>query len=111
MKQRRSLWFSILGLSFAVAGADKLFSQRGYQAMFRNWGWTEKQMQSVGIAELVGGVLVAPAATRTLGGMVLLAACSAVLSEELRHAEARHGGPRLALLLAAATALYPRPAR
>ncbi len=111
MTQRRSLWFSVLGLAFAVAGADKLFSQRGYTRMFRNWGWTTNQMQAVGVAELVGGVLVAPASTRVLGGGILLATCSIVLSEELRHAESRHGAPRLALLLAAATALYPRLAR
>ncbi len=112
MAQRKnSLWFSILGLGFAVAGTDKVFSQRGYEGMFRNWGWTEDQMRALGAAEIIGGLLVAPRATRVLGSALLIAASSAVLSEELRHGESRHAAPRLGLLLAAATALLPRAAR
>lgn len=110
-KRNKSFWFSLLGLGFAVAGTDKVFSQRGYEGMFRNWGWTEDQMRALGAAEIVGGLLVAPRATRILGAALLIAASSAVLSEELRHGESRHATPRFALLLAAATALLPRAAR
>ena len=47
-----SLWCSVLGLGFAVAGADKLFGLRAYERMFRHWGWSETGMRLIGAAEL-----------------------------------------------------------
>ncbi len=104
-------WFPLLALGFAVAGADKLFGQRGYRVMFRHWGWSERRMRGVGALETLGGALLLARTTRPLGGAMLVATCAGVLQAELRHGEARHGVPRLGLLLAAATALLPRGTR
>jgi hypothetical protein len=32
--------FSLVGLSFVIAGADKLIALRGYETLFRQWGWS-----------------------------------------------------------------------
>ena len=106
-------WFSLLGFAFVVAGADKLYGQRGYRMMFRHWGWSERRMRAVGLAEALGGAMLAcpvPAMRRT-GGALLVGTSATVLTAELRHGEGGHGVPRLALLLAAATAFWPRAAR
>ncbi len=106
-------WFPLLGLAFAIAGADKLYGQRGYRVMFRHWGWSERRMRAVGLAETLGGsMLMCPEPlVRRTGGVLLVGTSATVLTAELRHGEARHGAPRLMLLLAAATALLPRAAR
>ena len=106
-------WFPLLGLAFAIAGADKLYGQRGYRVMFRHWGWSERRMRAVGLAELAGGsMLMCPAPyVRRTGGAVLVAASGTMLAAELSHHEGKLGAPRLALLVAAATALLPRSAR
>lgn len=111
MKRIASIWFPVLGLAFAVAGADKLYGLRGYRMMFRQWGWTERQMRAVGMSEVIGGALLLPSCTRRAGGALLAATSATVLTAELRHGEGSLGAPRLALLAAAATAFLPRPAR
>ena len=99
-----SLWCSVLGLGFAVAGADKLFGLRAYERMFRHWGWSETGMRLIGAAELAGGLLVACPRTRRLGGAVLTASSAAVLAAELQHGEGGLALARLALMAAAGAA-------
>ena len=111
MSRIAAVWFPVLGLAFAVAGADKLYGLRGYRMMFRHWGWSERQMRAVGASEVLGGALLLAPATRRAGGVLLAATSATVLTAELRHREGSLGGPRLALLAAAVTALLPRPAR
>ena len=111
MTRIASFWFPVLGLAFGLAGADKIYGQRGYRLMFRHLGWSERRMRGVGGSEMLGGALLLPAATRPLGGALLVATCATVLTAELRHGKGSLGVPRLALLAAAATALLPRPAR
>ena len=105
---RVSLWFSLLGLSFAVAGLDKLLDQPGYRRLFRHFGWSERAMRAVGIGELLGGLLLAPRRTRWLGGKILTATSTTVLAAELQRQDAGLALARVALLLAAGTALLPR---
>jgi uncharacterized membrane protein YphA (DoxX/SURF4 family) len=92
-----SRFFPLLGLGFAVAGADKLLGQSGYRRMFRDWGWSRDDMRLVGAAELAGAVMVATPSTRRLGGAVLAATSGTMLSAELNRREGGLALPRLAL--------------
>ncbi len=105
-RKRQSFWFPLLGLGFAIAGADKVLDARGYEQMFARWGWSPEIMRLVGWAELVGGVLVATRSQRRRGGMLLTAASAAVLTKELDREETDLAAPRLALLLASLSALF-----
>lgn len=100
-------FFTLLGLSFAAAGASKLADQQGYRQLFRRWGWSTREMQLVGLAEIAGGCLVAVPATRRLGAAVLTATSGTVLAAELRHSDGEEGAARAALLLAALSAFLP----
>ncbi len=97
--------FSLIGLGFVVAGADKLLALRGYANLFRQWGWSKQAMQAVGAAELTGGLLLADERTRHVAGVVLAAASAAVLSAEVRHRDDALALPRLALLAASIAAV------
>ena len=99
--------FILLGLSFAAAGAGKLADQHGYRQLFRRWGWTTREMQLVGLAEIAGGLLVATPATRKIGAAVLSATSGTVLSAELRHSDGEMATARAALLVAALSAFLP----
>jgi hypothetical protein len=109
-RRKHAFWFPLLGLGFALAGADKLLGS-GYRGLFRQWGWTEDEMRAVGGAELAGGVLIASEAARRLGGLVLTAISTAMLTAELRRGESERAAPRFALLVAAALAACPSSAR
>jgi hypothetical protein len=97
----------LLGLGFALAGADKLLGVRGYRRMFRGWGWSRTARQLVGAGEFAGGVLLASPSARQLGGLVLTAASTSVLTSELRRGESARVLPRFALLMAALLAALP----
>ena len=75
-------WFPLLGLGFAVAGADKLLGMRAYDRLFAKWGWSETTRQLIGVGEFTGGVLVASATLRHLGGWLLTATSAAMLTAE-----------------------------
>src|SRR6185312_2692228 len=109
--RKRAFWFPLLGLGFAVAGADKLLGQKGYRRLFRAWGWSVESMRLIGAAEFAGGVLVASPIARRLGGLLLTAASTAVLTAELERREDDRAVPRLALLFAAAVASLPPPTK
>ena len=101
------LLYTLLGLGFAAAGAGKLADQHGYRQLFRRWGWSTREMQLVGLAEIAGGFLVAQPSTRKLGGALLAATSGTVLNAEMRHSDGDLGTARAALLIAALTALLP----
>jgi hypothetical protein len=103
----RSFWFPLLGLGFAVAGADKLLGQAGYRHMFRDWGWSREARLLIGASEFAGGVLVASDAARRLGGLLLTTASTSVLTSELQRGQTGRALPRGALLLAAVLAALP----
>ena len=105
-RRARSFWFPLLGLGFAVAGADKILGVRGYEALFERWGWPQSVMRLIGLGEFAGGVLVASRRHRWHGGMLLTAASGAVLTKELSRGDTGLATPRLALLLAAVAALF-----
>lgn len=98
---QRSFFFPLLGLGFAIAGADKLMGQTGYRQMFRGWGWSRESRRLLGAGEFAGGVLLASETARRLGGLVLTTASTSVLTSELRRGETTRALPRGALLLGA----------
>lgn len=97
----------LLGMGFAAAGSGKLGDQRGYRRLFRRWGWSEREMRLVGVAEIAGGLLVANPPTRKLGGAILALTSGTVLSAELRHSDGEMAAARAALLLAALSVFLP----
>jgi hypothetical protein len=104
-------WFPLLGLGFAVAGADKLLGMRGYERLFAKWGWSEPARQLIGAGEFIGGVLVASNGLRHLGACLLTAVSTAMLTAEVDRQELDMALPRSILLLAAASALLPTGGR
>ena len=101
--------FPMVGAAVAYAGGDKLAGGRGYERMFRHLGWSQGDMQAVAAAEVAGGLLMVPRATRHLGGALVAAASATVLLSELRHNDGKLAASRgLVLLLAVAAWLAPR---
>lgn len=105
---RFNLWSTLVGASFAVAGADKMIGQRGYVEAFHHLGWSERAMRLAGTAEAIGGVLAAIPATRAAGSVLLVGASAAVLQSEIRRGDWRLAVPRLGMLCAALTPLLSR---
>jgi hypothetical protein len=101
-----SYLYPALGAAVAVAGGDKLAGNRGYRGMFRHLGWSQRDMQAVAAAEVAGGLLMGPRATRRLGGAVLSATSAALLVSELRHGDERLAVARGVVLLAGLAALF-----
>ncbi len=97
--------YPLLGAAFAVAGADKMGGDRGYEEMFRGLGWSRDGMRAVAAAEMAGGAMLGLRGTRRLGAGVLAGVSMAVLASELRAGRARLAGPRGFLLAAALIAL------
>jgi uncharacterized membrane protein YphA (DoxX/SURF4 family) len=102
-----SSWYPLIGLGFVITGTDKLFGMRAYRRMFRELGWSEKDMRLVGAAELAGGALLAARTTRLLGGALLAGASVIVLGSELRRKSANRALARLAVLAGVVTAVWP----
>jgi hypothetical protein len=111
VRRKHSFWFPLLGLGFAVAGADKILGVRGYENLFRRWGWRTGIMRVVGLGEFLGGVLVASRRHRRQGGMLLTAASTAILTKEASRPDTGLAAPRLALLLASVAALIAGDSR
>ncbi len=105
MRRKQTFWFPLLGLGFAVAGADKLLGLRSYQALFHDWGWSRSVMRLVGAGEFIGGVLVSTRSQRSRGGLLLAATSAAVLAQELQSEDTDLAVPRFALLLASMAAV------
>jgi hypothetical protein len=97
--------YALLGAAFAVAGADKMSGDKGYEEMFEHLGWSQDGMRAVAAAEMTGGVLLGVRRTRRLGAGILAGTSMAVLASEMRRGEAKLAGPRGLLLLASLIAL------
>ena len=106
-----SKWFPLVGLSFAISGADKVLGIGGYERLFTDLGWSGTARRLLGAAEFLGGVMVSSTYRRMLGGLVLVGASTAMLTAEVRQNQTDLALPRLIVLLAAATALIPFRAR
>ena len=97
--------YALLGAAFAVAGADKLSGDEGYEEMFEDLGWSRAGMGAVAAAEITGGVLLALRRTRRVGAALLAGTSAAMLTSELKHDRTKLAGPRGFLLAAALIAL------
>lgn len=97
--------YPVAGLAIALAGADKLLTDHGYERMFHRLGLSDTDMQKVGGAELLGGLLMMLRPTRRLGAAIVLAASSTVLGAELESGDAKLAGSRAGVMLAALGAL------
>ena len=96
------------GGAIALAGADKLVGDRGYNGMFRHLGWSRNQMEAAAIAEVAGGLLMVPRSTRRIGGAIVAAVSAAIIISELSEGDMKLAAPRgLVLLSALAAVLTP----
>jgi uncharacterized membrane protein len=97
--------YRVLSLGFGIAGFTKIMAVEPQKRMFRSWGWSETMMLAVGGLELGGAVLMSSRRTRQIGAATVAATSIAVLTAELEHGQKALSNARLAVLLAAATAL------
>jgi hypothetical protein len=100
-----SYFFPALGAAVALAGGDKLAGMRSYKDMFDHLGWSEAAMQTAAAAELAGGLLMVPQATRPLGGALVAAISAAVLASEVSRGESKLALPRGLIMLLAFAAV------
>lgn len=100
-----SIIYPLAGAAVAVAGGDKLAGEGSYRRMFKGLGWSRDEMRTVAAAEVAGGLLMVPRATRRLGGLLVAAASGAVISSELRQADGKLAAARALVLLAGLGAL------
>ena len=98
---RPSLWHCVVGLGFATAGISKLVAVEPQERLFKSWGWTRKDMQTIGASELFGAALMMTGSTQRLGAALLAASSFCILSTELRHGDNGLVTPRLGMLAAA----------
>lgn len=106
-----SYFFPALGAAVALAGGDKLAGLRGYQDMFRHLGWSDSAMKAAAAAELAGGLLMVPRATRPLGGALVAATSAAVLAAEVGRGDSKLALPRSLIMLLAFAAVTDRMLR
>ncbi len=97
--------YPLAGGSIALAGVDKLMGDRAYETMFSDLGWTQEQMRHLALAEVVGGLLMIPKATRRLGAAVVIAASASVLAAELKKGQVKLAASRGGVLLTGLAAL------
>ncbi len=98
-------WYRLIALGFGAAGYSKIMAMDPQRRLFRSWGWPEDVMLIVGGLELGGAVLMSSRRTRHIGAATVAATSIAVLSAELEHGQEGLTTARMAMLLAAATAL------
>ncbi len=98
----------VVGLGMAIAGWGKLDDNRGYLRLYRGLGWSHADMWRAGVAELAGGALMAPPATRRIGGAILAAASVPQLAAEIRKGDRGLVAAR-SCILAVALAAIIRP--
>lgn len=102
-RSRPSLWTGLVGLVFATAGIAKLTSIAPEAALFESWGWTRKDMQTMGASELLGAALLVTHSTQRAGAMLLSSTSVCLLLAEIKHNNDMLVTPRAGLLLAALT--------
>lgn len=106
-----SYFFSALGAAVALAGTDKLAGVRGYNRMFNHLGWSRDTMRMAAAAEVAGGLLMVPVATRRLGAAVVATTSAAVLASEVSQRDSNLAIPRGLILLIALVATSRRVAQ
>jgi len=62
-----------LAFVFVVQGAAKFSSTSGWATAFRHWGYPVWFRQSVGVAEILAGLLLVLPATAPLGALTIIA--------------------------------------
>jgi uncharacterized membrane protein YphA (DoxX/SURF4 family) len=97
--------FAALGAAVALAGGDKLAGLPAYEDMFRQIGWTKTNMQIAAAAEVAGGLLMIPRATRSLGGALVATTSAAILSAETSRGQSKLAFPRGLIMLVALAAV------
>jgi hypothetical protein len=97
--------YPIVGAAIALAGADKLLGDRAYEGMFKHLGWSQGEMQKLGAAEVLGGLLMVMRPTRRLGAAIVLAASTTVLVTEIQTGDMKLAVSRGGVLLAALAGL------
>ena len=97
--------YSVAGSAVALAGADKLVGNRGYKRLFNSLGWSRSEMEAAAAAEVVGGLLMVPRATRRLGGALVAAVSGAILLAELRDGNDRLAASRALVMMTGLAAL------
>ena len=97
--------YPVAGAAIALAGTDKLVGNRGYSGLFRHLGWSRREMEAAASAEVVGGLLMVPRATRRLGGALVAAVSGAILYSELSEGDTKLAASRGLVLLAGLAAL------
>jgi hypothetical protein len=108
MASRPSLWHCVIGIGFAAAGISKLVAVEPQERLFSSWGWTRRDMQTIGGSELLGAALVMTRPTQRFGAALLSASSICILITELRHGNDRLVTPRLGMLIAAVTGFWVR---
>jgi uncharacterized membrane protein YphA (DoxX/SURF4 family) len=98
----------LVGVGMAVAGWEKLADERGYRRLFRHFGWSHADLWRVGVAELAGGALMVPPATRRIGGAIMAAASVPQLAAEIRHRDHGLTAARVCVLAVALAAVLRR---
>ncbi len=96
-----SLWNTLVGLVFAAAGIAKLVAIEPEEKLFRSWGWSRRDMQTIGAAELFGAALLVTRPTQKMGAALLASSSTCILLAELRHGNDALVTPRMGLLAAA----------
>ncbi|HYZ61049.1 MAG TPA: hypothetical protein VE650_01245 [Acetobacteraceae bacterium] len=100
-----SLVYPLLGAAVAIAGFDKVAGDRGYEAMFRELGWSRESMRAVGMLEMTGGAMLTCGTTRRVGAGIVAGTSAAVLAAEMQRGRPSLARPRGLVLLAALAAL------
>ena len=98
--------YPVAGAAVALAGADKLVGNRGYAGLFRHLGWSRSEMEAAAAAEVVGGLLMVPRATRRLGGALVAAVSGAILYSEITEGDTKLAASRGLVMLAGLAALF-----
>jgi len=106
--KRPSIWHSIVGIGFAVAGISKLVAVAPQEKLFHSWGWRRQDMQTIGASELLGAALFMTGSTQRLGAALLSASSLCILTTELRHNDNNLVTPRLAMMMAALSGFWRR---
>ncbi len=107
-RTRPSIWHSIVGIGFAAAGISKLVALEPQERLFQSWGWSRKDMQTIGASELLGAALIMTGSTQRLGAALLSASSLCIFTTELRHGDDALITPRLGMLAAAVTGFWRR---
>ena len=105
-KAKPSIWSSVVGIGFAAAGISKLVAAEPQERLFSSWGWTRRDMQTMGASELLGAALLMTGSTQRLGAALLSASSVCILTTELRHNNDRLVTPRMAMLAAAVSGFW-----